>query len=34
MADYVIITVGEPNPNNLFYAGEAYAGDTVSTGLI
>ena len=34
MADYVIITVGEPNPNNIFFTGEDFAGDTISTGLI
>lgn len=33
-ADYVIITVGEPNPNNIFFGGESYAGDSISTGLI
>jgi hypothetical protein len=34
MADYVIITVGEPDVNNIFFTGEDYAGDPISTGLI
>lgn len=33
-ADYVIITIGEPNPNNLVFAGETYSGEDISTGLI
>lgn len=33
-AEYVIISVGEPDINNLFFTGEAYSGDTISTGLI
>ena len=33
-ADYVIITVGEPDVNNIFFTGEDYAGDPISTGLI
>lgn len=28
-ADFVIITVGEPNPNNIFFTGEAYSGENV-----
>ena len=34
IADYVIITVGEPDVNNIFFTGEDYAGDPISTGLI
>ena len=33
-ADYVIISVGEPDINNIFFAGEDFAGDPISTGLI
>ena len=33
-ADFVIIAVGEPDINNIFFTGEAYSGDTISTGLI
>lgn len=34
MTEYVIISVGEPDINNIFFAGEDYAGDPISTGLI
>lgn len=33
-ADFVIIAVGEPDINNIFFCDEAYSGDTISTGLI
>ena len=33
-ADFVIIAVGEPDVNNIFFCDEAYSGDTISTGLI
>lgn len=31
---YVIIEVGEPDINSIFFAGEDFAGDLISTGLI
>lgn len=33
-ADFVIISVGEPDINNIFFCDEAYSGDSISTGLI
>ena len=33
-AEYVIIAVGEPDINNIFFCDEAYSGDSISTGLI
>ena len=33
-ADFAIITIGEADANNIFFTGEDYAGDQISTGLI
>lgn len=33
-ADFCIITIGEADANNIFFTGEDYAGDPISTGLI